>query len=194
MNILSFYRNLKVINVGVALLQLRSIIVVLCLAGCIVGVSIGVSGCYSFTGGSIPAHLKTISIPLVDNESELSNAQSREILTQELVNAFRRDNSFKIVQERSDALLTVTMTGFIEATATVAGSASQGDSERDKQVVITVSMVYEDLVKQKTLVKESVSAQQVYAVAAGAQGRDAAIARTLRQVADNILLKVVSGW
>jgi Lipopolysaccharide-assembly len=194
MNILSFYRNLKVIVAAVDCSQLRSVIFVLCLAGFYTVAVIGVSGCYSFTGGSIPPHLKTIAIPLASDESNFGNAQLREILTQELVNAFRRDNSFRVVQERSDALLTITITSISEATATVAGTATQGDLERDKQVVVTLSVVYEDLVKQKTLLKEAVSGQQVYAIATGLPGRDAAITRTLRQVADNVLLKVVSGW
>ena len=38
-------------------------------------------GCYSFTGSSLPAHLKTIAIPVFDDRSGAGIAQFRGELT-----------------------------------------------------------------------------------------------------------------
>jgi Lipopolysaccharide-assembly len=199
MNILSFSRNLKVIKREVALYQLRTKVLrlpsvirvqafVLCLAGC--SFLLLISGCYSFTGGSLPPHLKTLAIPLADDTSGFGQAQLRETLTQQLIQNFRRDNAYTLVQDRSDAVLTVAITNIAEATATV----QQGEVERDKQVVVSTNVVYEDRVKQKIIWQKPMSSTITYDIASGLQGRDAALQRALQQLANDILLSVVSGW
>lgn len=212
MNFLSFYRHLKVIIVRVPLHLIRGQVFVLCLAGFLrfgngiglqisrrillsVSLSMALTGCYSFTGGSIPAHLKTLSIPLADDTSGFGNAQLRENLTQQLVQSFRRENAFSLVQERSDAVLEVSITNISEVTATVQQtSAQQLEAERDKQVIVSVKVVYQDIVKQKQIWEKQFAPPQTYAIAAGLQGRDAAIERALKQIANDVLLAVVSGW
>ncbi len=200
MNILSFYRHLKVIIVHVPLHLIRGQVFVLCLAGFLrfgsgICLSVALTSCYSFTGGSIPAHLKTLSIPLADDTSGFGNAQLRESLTQQLVQSFRRENAFSLVQERPDAVLEVSITNISENTVTVQQStAQQGEAERDKQVIVSVKVVYQDLVKQKQIWEKQFAPPQTYAIAAGLQGRDAAIERALKQIANDVLLAVVSGW
>ena len=204
MNILSFYRHLKVIIVRVPLPVIRGQVFVLCLAGflrfgCLMFLSLGagavLSGCYSFTGGSIPPHLKTLSIPLADDTSGFGNAQFRENLTQQLVQAFRRENAFSLVQDRPDAVLEVAITSISENTATLQqGSSTQIEAERDKQVIVSVKVVYQDRVKQKLIWEKQFAPPQTYTIASGLQGRDAAIDRAIRQIASEVLLAVVSGW
>src|SRR5437588_4818133 len=69
------------------------------------------SGCYSFTGASLPAGIKTIAIPLVTDNSNFSQANIRQDLTDQLVQKFTRDGSLQ-VRDRTvaDALLDVTIT------------------------------------------------------------------------------------
>lgn len=148
------------------------------------------TGCYSFTGGSIPPHLKTLQIPLADDVSGFGQAQLRETLTQLIIQNFRRDNAYTLVQDRSDAVLTVSIANISEATATV----QQGEVERDKQIVITVNVLYEDRVKQKVIWQKPFPATIAYDISSGLQGRDAALQRALQQIANDILLGVVSGW
>jgi hypothetical protein len=206
MNFLSFSRNLKVIITRVPLylhratvlpLQaafpfMRGRIFVLCLAGCFLLSTpiLTLTGCYSFTGGSIPPHLKTLSIPLADDASGFGQPQLRELLTQQILQAFRRDNAFTLVEDRADAVLTVTIANITEETATV----QQGEAERDKKVVVTANVVYEDRVKQKIIWQKPMPATIAYDIASGLQGRDAALQRALQQIANDILLSVVSGW
>ena len=215
MNFLSFYRHLKVINRRVPLRRIYSddeYILVLfhsCKQGLLSALRFArqsravactvltatlaaftLSGCYSFTGGSIPEYLKTLSIPLADDASGFGNAQLRENLTQQIVQAFRRENAFRLVQEGADATLEVRIANVNEITATV----QQGETERDKQVIVSVNVAYHDRVKQKLIWEKQFAPPQTYAIASGLQGRDAAIERALRQIATDVLLAVVSGW
>ncbi|HTR98852.1 MAG TPA: hypothetical protein VML00_03820, partial [Bacteroidota bacterium] len=55
-------------------------------------------GCvYSFTGASVPAHLKTVAIPLVDDQSGFGEPGLREKFTNELIQLFTSDNSLEVV-------------------------------------------------------------------------------------------------
>lgn len=160
------------------------------------------SSCYTFTGASVPPHLKTLQIPLAEDVSGFGDARYRDILTLRLAQVFRTDNTFTIVQDKSDALLNVTITSITDATATVSNAGVTGTSsadaaglERERKVTVAVEVTYSDLVKKKKFFeKKSFSQFRVYQVSEGQQGRDAAIQRVLQLVSDDILLAVISGW
>lgn len=161
------------------------------------------SGCYTFTGASVPPHLKTLQIPLAEDVSGFGDARYRDIFTLRLAQVFRTDNTFTIVQDKPDAMLSVTITSITDATASVGGSggntgtnvATASELERERKVTVGVDVTYTDLVKKKKLFeKKSFSQFRVYQVADGQQGRDAAIQRVLQLVSDDILLAVISGW
>ncbi|MFI5264184.1 MAG: LPS assembly lipoprotein LptE, partial [Candidatus Kapaibacterium sp.] len=70
------------------------------------------SGCYSFTGASLPAGIKSIAIPVATDNSNFSQADLRQQLTDQLVQKFTRDGSLQVRDRTaSDALLDVTITG-----------------------------------------------------------------------------------
>ncbi|MFY8161556.1 MAG: T9SS type A sorting domain-containing protein [Candidatus Kapaibacteriota bacterium] len=52
--------------------------------------------CYSFTGGSVPEHLKSIQITNVNDNSGFGNPLYREEMSRLIINRFRNDNSFSI--------------------------------------------------------------------------------------------------
>ncbi|MCS6807957.1 MAG: LptE family protein [Bacteroidota bacterium] len=134
--------------------------------------------------------MKTLYIPLADDKSIGGSSQMRERLTQLLIEAFRRENAFQLVQGNADAVLEATITGISETIATV----QTGEQERDKQLTISVNVVYYDRVKQKQIWVKQFAPPQTYSIASGLQGREGAIDRALRQIASDILLQVVSGW
>jgi len=73
------------------------------------------SGCYSFTGASVPPHLKTIAIPLFDDQSGSGKPGLRELLTNKLLEKFRQDNSLSITDKASaDAILEGTITSVLD--------------------------------------------------------------------------------
>jgi hypothetical protein len=174
-NLFSYFRNREFAGVSVI---------------CILITAQFLSGCYSFTGGTIPSHLKTITILSVTDNSGLGNPRYREILTQQLIEKFRNDNSFTFAERNGDAQLTTVISSITDATVAVGA----GEIERERKAVVTVEADYFDSVKKKSIWKRSFSTYQIYAVAEGQTGRDAGIEIALKQMSNDLLTAVVSGW
>lgn len=147
-------------------------------------------GCYSFTGGSIPPHLKTLYIANVDDMSGLGNPTYRELLMQKLFENFRNDNSFSIVDMGGDAKLYVKIINISDQPQTVGTNELVGGNRID----VRCEAEYIDDINKKTIWKKSFSSFDVYDVSNAQAGRDAAIQNAINQIASDILVAVVSGW
>jgi hypothetical protein len=150
-------------------------------------------GCYSFKGGTIPNHLKTLFISNVVDNSASGNPKYRENMTQMLIDKFRNDNSLSLVESGGDAKLTVKISAINEKVRTVS-QGSQGELENERELSVVCDVEYYDAVKKKSILKKQFSNNSFYIVTDGAAGRDDAITKALDLAADDILLAVVSGW
>lgn len=149
------------------------------------------SGCYSFIGGSLPPHLKTLSLPLSADNSGIGNPQFREYLSQRLNEKFRRDNSLNLADGLDgDCQLTTAISTINDQVQAIAN----GQLERDRNIRVTVEAVFFDTVKNKEIWKKSFSNTWTYSVDQANTARDAAITTALERVSDDIFLAVVSGW
>lgn len=175
MNKHSLYRN-----------RVLSILSVICIAA----TTILSAGCYSFTGGAVSPHLKTISVATASDNSGFGNPQFREFVTQQLVTKFRNDNSLTLRDADADARLTPAIASISDATVNV----GPGELERERKVNVTVEGEYFDAVKNKQKWKKNFSNSKIYAVADGQAGREQAITKALSEIADDMFLEVVSEW
>ncbi len=150
-------------------------------------------GCYSFTGGSVPEHLKTIYITAVADNSGYGNPIYKDNMTQSLVNRFRDDNSFKIAESAGDARLSVTIKSIKDDLLSV-GAGRQGTLENERKITVDCSVEYYDAVKKKNIWSKTFSNYRIYELANAQQARDEAVQLTLDQISDDIFLAVVSGW
>ena len=167
--------NIKFINV----IFFINCVVLFCLAGC-----------YSFTGGSVPSHLKTLQIQSVTDQSGFGNPIYKINLETALVNNFTRDNSFEITASVGDAKLIVSIISINETSQTI----SSGELETEKRVTITCSTEYYDNVNKKQIWKRNFSNFGIFEVSQAFTGRNEAIQVALLQLAEDIMLAVVSGW
>ncbi|MGA2297575.1 MAG: LPS assembly lipoprotein LptE [FCB group bacterium] len=170
----SFFRNIVINN--------QCLICILVL--------VQLSGCYSFTGGSIPEHLKTLNIAPINDNSGFGDPRIRETLTQLLVNKFRSDHSYNLVDRNSDARLNVVISSIRDTIMTV----SPGQVEAERKATVQCDVEYFDAVKKLMIFKKGFSAFGVYPSASATTDRIIAINKALEQVSDDILLAVVSGW
>jgi len=156
---------------------------------CILCLSV-LNGCYSFTGGSIPEHLKTINISSVSDNSGYGNPAYREVLFQKLVSKFQKDNTLKLVDRAGDARLSVSIKSIRDEMQTV----KPGELESERKISVSCEAEYYDAVKKKVIWKRSFSNYEVYDLANAMTERDRAISKAIDQTTDDILLAVVSGW
>ncbi len=65
------------------------------------------SGCmYSFSGSSVPKHLKTIAVPLFEDQSGFGEPGLAESFTTTLINLFVNDNSLEVAERNTaDSIL-----------------------------------------------------------------------------------------
>jgi hypothetical protein len=149
------------------------------------------AGCYSFTGSSVPPHLKTIAIPLLDDQSGSGEPSVREKLTNKLIEKFRQDNSLQVTERvNADAILEGTITSLISKPQVISGN----ETVTKQQITITVKIVYQDMKLKKKVWEKQFSEWGEYDLGGGVQQRDAAIDAANEKITEDILIETVSGW
>ncbi|MBP5189933.1 MAG: LptE family protein [Bacteroidales bacterium] len=101
-----------------------------------------VSGCkggYSFTGASIPANAKTISVSTFPNYASTVNPQLSQKLTDDLRNLFSSQTSLNVVNGSADLEISGEITSY--ATRTAALSANDEVSMNRLTITIKVKFV-----------------------------------------------------
>lgn len=150
-------------------------------------------GCcaYSFTGASVPKHIKTIAIPVAIDKSGSGEPGLGELLTNKLIQKFIDDNTLQIANKsNADAMLECTITSLSDAPAVI----SAGENVSTRRITITVQAVYRDLVKRKTIFDKSFSNNSDYSATGNINVRRAAIEDAINKISDDILLDTASGW
>ena len=141
-------------------------------------------GVYSFSGSSLPAHIKTVGVPLFENET--AEFGISETLTDGLIDAVSKDNSLKLDRARTaDALLK----GKIMRIRDTAGQYNEQEIASDYRVYITIQMEFQDVKKKKNLWEESFTEWGAYD-----SDRNSGIADAIKKLTEDILNRTVAGW
>jgi len=148
-------------------------------------------GTYSFTGSSVPGHLKTIAIPIAQDRSGAGIPGLREFLTQEIIRQFIDDNSLQVTERtQADALLESTIVSYTDAPSILGA----GENVEQRRVTVTVQVIYKDLVKRVTVFDTNFSNYGDYKPGTAANERVQASEIAIKKISEDILLSVVSGW
>jgi hypothetical protein len=148
-------------------------------------------GVYSFTGASVPEHLKTIAIPIADDKSGKAQPGLRESLTNELIQIFIEDNTLQVAERTTaNAILECTIVSLSDETAIV----SAGENVTSRKIIIGVKVIYRDLVKRKVIYEKTFTNYSDYASSDPIEGRNNAINEAIKLISEDILLDTVSGW
>ncbi|MBT8391441.1 MAG: hypothetical protein KJO48_06705 [Ignavibacteria bacterium] len=146
---------------------------------------------YSFTGASVPSHLKTIAIPVTEDRSPAAIPGIRELLTDELIQKFIDDNSLQVAEgTTADAILECVITNVTDVPSIV----SAGEQVSSRRLTVNVKVLYKDLVKKTTVFDENFTNYGDYVPGGSVNDREPAIETALDKISEDILLAVVSGW
>ena len=159
----------------------------------IIALLVNFGGCcvYSFTGASVPEHLKSIAIPISDDRSGAGEPGLRESFTDQLTQKFIDDNTLAVTERvNANAVLETIITSLSDAPAIV----SAGEEIETRRITITVQATYRDLVKRVTLYEKSFSNYGDYPSSASITQRQEAIQTAVDRITEDILLETVSGW
>jgi hypothetical protein len=151
------------------------------------------TGCcfYSFTGASVPDHLQTIAIPIADDRSGSGEYGLRELFTNELTQKFIEDNNLNITDRtNANSVLECVISSYNDAPAVV----RSGEVVESRRITISVSVVFRDLVKRRTIYERTFSSYGDYPSGGSIDQRREAIQTAVDLLTDDILLDTVSGW
>ncbi|MGA7160018.1 MAG: LptE family protein [Bacteroidota bacterium] len=148
------------------------------------------SGCaYSFSGSSVPSHLKTIAIPLFEDQSGFGEPGLKENFTTSLINLFVNDNSLQMAERNTaDSILE----GTIISVQDVPQVITPGEQVTTRRVTINVHVTYQDLKLRKKVWEKDFSNWGEYSTSS--ETRTTALNQAVSKVTQDILIETVSGW
>ncbi len=171
---MDYYFNIKTKMKNIILI----VIIFLLIAGC---------GYYSFSGSSLPPHLKTVAIPVFDDNT--AEFGVRESITEQLIEEFTKDNSLKISDSRnSDSIIEGTITNIRDQ----AGAYGTDESVQDIKVYVTVDVKFRDLKKRKIIWEERLTQWGTYIPSQ--ENREDGITAAIDKLVDDIFNKSIAGW
>ena len=152
-----------------------------------------VGGCaYSFTGASVPAHWKTIAIPLFDDDSGFGQPSLREDVTNMLIQKFQQDNTLQLADRQSaNVELRGAITSVIADQPIAVGEGTQASR---LQVSLKARVTLIDHVMNKEVWSKDFSATGDYPASAGVSGRENGLQQAIENITDDLLLETVSAW
>ena len=158
--------------------------------------ALAAAGCgYSFSGSSLPGHLKTIAIPVFENQS-LDPTIAEEV-TRGILDQFLEDNRLKVVREpRADCVLEGKVIDYQRRVY----SYTSAQEPQEYIVVIVIAVVLKDRVKsQDVWSKDDLRATATYSAVGGTevgQSDSEVEARkmAIEELGQDILAKSLEQW
>ena len=115
---------------------------------------------YSFTGSSLPGHLKTVEIPLFTNQSLQSDVA--DAITRELSSQIVAGNLLRVVQHDGDAAIAGIVTSYTNAPFTFSAAETRQVSVQQYVVRITASVEFTDNKTGSAIYKGTVTGEGIY--------------------------------
>jgi hypothetical protein len=162
-----------------------------CFVSSLLVVVVMFTGCYSFTGASVPPHLKTIAIPLFDDQSGSGEPGLREKITNKLIDRFNKDNNLEVADKtHADSMIEGVITAMPDAPAVV----TAGENVTKRRITVNVTVKYQDLKLKKKIWEKQLSNYADYTAGSDIAQRTAAIEAAIDKITEDIVLETVSGW
>jgi hypothetical protein len=162
-----------------------SILLTFVIAGC--------AGCpYSFTGASLPADMKTIAIPILEDLSGFGEAGLREKITDELIRKFTDDNTLKISDRKnSDTILEGTILSVRDEPSVITGT----EIVTTRRITLTAKATFTDLRSRKKIWEKNFSQWGDYdATDGGIISRQNGFKYAIEKLTEDILIATVRDW
>jgi hypothetical protein len=158
-------------------------------------IAVALSGCagcpYSFTGASVPPHLKTIAIPIVEDQSGFGDPTLRNQFSQELLQRFVNDATLEPAdRNNADSMLEGVITAVKDAPAVVEG----GDQVTQRRITVTVHVTFRDLKLRKKVWEKDFTQWGNYVSGGGLTQRNSGITEAVQKLTEDILNETVAGW
>ncbi|MBN1154758.1 LptE family protein [candidate division KSB1 bacterium] len=151
---------------------------------------LAICGCayYSFSGSALPAHLKTVSIPVFEDRT--AEFGISELITEALINQITKDNTLKISDPRNaDSVIN----GSITTIRDEAGTVNLDKEVQDIKIYITVDVEFVDQTKRNVIWQDRLTQWGTYEPDA-VDGREKGIQEAVDKLVEDIVNNIIAGW
>ena len=171
-------------RVGLALFSLSSVLPLsLSLAAC---------GVYSFTGATIPEHLRTVAVPLAEVRAQGAVPGLDQALTDALVQRFADQTRLTLTTDEEDADAVVH--AVVERYTLTPVAVTSDEVASLNRVTVAVAIRYVDRVEDRERLARTFTASADYDPAGGPAAEAEAVATLVPQLADEVFTAATSDW
>ncbi|MCY4160227.1 MAG: LPS assembly lipoprotein LptE [Bacteroidetes bacterium] len=160
----------------------------------LIGLALSLQSCsyYSFTGVSIPPHLRTIAIPLAEDESIGPLTLLDESLTELMIDRFVRQTRLSLIEDEAEAdlLLTAQIIRYGNAPTSVTGQ----ERAQLNRVSISITAQYINQVDDDTMERTFSGFDDYDALEGGLEAEELAALAALENIADDLFTAATSNW
>jgi len=149
-------------------------------------------GIYSFKGNNPPEGIKTVAVPLFNDNSGFAVSGIKESFTDILKNKIISDNTLRLVDKSTaDAVITCSISS-IKDDALVIGGA---ENVTKRKITITVNVIFENLKKQKKIWDRNYENWGEYNSSSNSfSERESGINTARDKITEDILNDIISNW
>jgi hypothetical protein len=149
-------------------------------------------GIYGFRGNNPPEGIKTLAVPLFQDNSGFSEANIKESFTESLKNKIINDNTFIIADKNvADGILYGTITNVKDEALVISGN----ENVTKRKITIQVKVSFENLKKQKKIWEKQYDNWGEYNSSdASFSARLSGIKSAQEKICDDILIDITSNW
>ena len=147
-------------------------------------------GVYTFSGSTLPSHLKTVDIPLFTNQSLQPGVA--EDITAKLNSKVQEDNLLKPVSQNSDATIIGKVLSYDNRPYTYGSKSVRNVDVSSYSVKISVEVEFLDNKKDKTIYKGVITEEGIYDFEK--ETEEVGKERAVEKIIDKIMQNSVQSW
>jgi len=140
---------------------------------------------YSFSGSTLPSHIKTVAIPTFKDETPEFGI--REQLTRAVIELFNDDPNLNVIGSKSSDSI---IRGEILNISDEPHTFGKDETTTQYKFVIAVKITFEDLKRKNIIFQETLSTFSVYEE----NNRESGIEEAIIKLSEDIINKIIAGW
>ncbi|MBF0587429.1 LptE family protein [Prosthecochloris sp. N3] len=150
-------------------------------------------GCYSFHGGSVPAHITTVAVPLFEDRTGAGVSQLTIDFTEQLIRHIEARSRLQVGpnRDRADAVVEAEMTSFTDESSQLSSETERALTNR---ITIVVHARFLDNTTRKPLFPRTSFTGFADYASGDFPGQQKAIDAAVDQITEDLFNRMISIW
>ncbi|MBN1971307.1 MAG: hypothetical protein JXR48_17570 [Candidatus Delongbacteria bacterium] len=147
---------------------------------------------YSFSGASVPSHIKTVQVVKLDNLTSRYDLDLSDVLTEKLIEQIE---SYNLMDVENDKDADSKISGKIKTFSDDVSTKKDDDNVEKRIIRITIEFTFYDNINDVMIIKDKkISLSKEYEEKSGEQGFRTALDELIDEISENSALSLMSNW